>query len=95
MGVRRAGLVRGGTLENAIVLTEEGMLNETSLRYPDEFVRHKIVDLLGDFALIGRQVLGRLTANRAGHALHTRFVAALLDSTSHWSTITLTAAAAL
>jgi UDP-3-O-[3-hydroxymyristoyl] N-acetylglucosamine deacetylase len=87
--LQAAGLVRGGTLENAIVLTENGMLNETSLRYPDEFVRHKILDLLGDFALIGQRVLGRLTANRAGHALHTRFVAALLDSTDHWSTTTL------
>ncbi len=84
------GLVRGGSLENAIVLTEGGMLNETSLRYPDEFVRHKILDLLGDFALIGQRVLGRLTANRAGHALHTRFVAQLLDSTDHWSSTTLT-----
>ena len=93
--LQAAGLVRGGTLENAIVLTETGMLNETSLRYPDEFVRHKILDLLGDFALIGQQVLGRLTANRAGHALHTRFVASLLDSTTHWSTTTLTPAVAL
>lgn len=87
--LQAAGLVRGGSLENAIVLTETGMLNETSLRYPDEFVRHKILDLLGDFALIGQQVLGRLTANRAGHALHTRFVAALLESTAHWSSTTL------
>jgi UDP-3-O-[3-hydroxymyristoyl] N-acetylglucosamine deacetylase len=93
--LQAAGLVRGGSLENAIVLTETGMLNETSLRYPDEFVRHKILDLLGDFALIGQQVLGRLTANRAGHALHTRFVGALLESTSHWSTTTLTPAEVL
>jgi len=93
--LQAAGLVRGGSLENAIVLTETGMLNETSLRYPDEFVRHKILDLLGDFALIGQQVLGRLTANRAGHALHTRFVGALLESTSHWSSGTLTPAEVL
>jgi len=93
--LQKAGLVRGGSLDNAIVLTEEGMLNETSLRYKDEFVRHKILDLLGDFALIGQPVLGRLTANRAGHALHTRFVAELLESTSHWESTTLTAAAAL
>jgi UDP-3-O-[3-hydroxymyristoyl] N-acetylglucosamine deacetylase len=93
--LQAAGLVRGGSLENAIVLTDSGMLNETSLRYPDEFVRHKILDLLGDFALIGQQVLGRLTANRAGHALHTRFVAALLASTAHWSSTTLTPAEAL
>ena len=93
--LQKAGLVRGGSLENAIVLTENGMLNETSLRYQDEFVRHKILDLLGDFALIGQPVLGRLTANRAGHALHTRFVAELLESTEHWTHTTLTAAAAL
>jgi UDP-3-O-[3-hydroxymyristoyl] N-acetylglucosamine deacetylase len=78
------GLIRGGSLENAIVLTETGMLNDTSLRFQDEFVRHKMLDLLGDFALIGQPVLGRLVANRAGHALHTRLVAELLDSTSHW-----------
>jgi UDP-3-O-[3-hydroxymyristoyl] N-acetylglucosamine deacetylase len=79
------GLVRGGSLDNAIVLTETGMLNDTSLRFPDEFVRHKVLDLLGDFALIGQPVLGRLVAHRAGHALHTRFVAELLDSKSHWT----------
>jgi len=78
------GLIRGGSLENAIVLTETGILNDTSLRFRDEFVRHKMLDLLGDFALIGQPVLGRLVADRAGHALHTRFVAELLDSTSHW-----------
>jgi UDP-3-O-[3-hydroxymyristoyl] N-acetylglucosamine deacetylase len=78
------GLIRGGSLENAIVLTETGMLNDTKLRFRDEFVRHKMLDLLGDFALIGQPVLGRLVADRAGHALHTRFVAELLESTSHW-----------
>jgi len=82
--LQAGGLIRGGSLENAIVLTETGMLNETSLRFPDEFVRHKTLDLLGDFALIGQPVMGRLVAHRAGHALHTRFVAELLDSTSHW-----------
>jgi UDP-3-O-[3-hydroxymyristoyl] N-acetylglucosamine deacetylase len=82
--LQASGLIRGGSLENAIVLTETGMLNDTSLRFADEFVRHKALDLLGDFALIGEPVLGRLVANRAGHALHTRFVAELLESTSHW-----------
>jgi len=85
--LQASGLVRGGSLENAIVLTENGMLNETSLRFPDEFVRHKILDLLGDFALIGQSVRGRIVANRAGHALHTRFVAELLESTEHWKVI--------
>jgi UDP-3-O-[3-hydroxymyristoyl] N-acetylglucosamine deacetylase len=83
--LQASGLVRGGSLENAIVLTANGMLNETSLRFPDEFVRHKILDLLGDFALIGQYVQGRIVANRAGHALHTRFVAELLASTDHWT----------
>jgi UDP-3-O-[3-hydroxymyristoyl] N-acetylglucosamine deacetylase len=78
------GLIRGGSLENAIVLTETGILNDTSLRFRDEFVRHKILDLLGDFALIGQPVMGRLVADRAGHALHTRFLAELLESTDYW-----------
>ena len=78
------GLIRGGSLENAIVLTETGILNETPLRFKDEFVRHKILVLLGDFALIGRPVLGRLVANFAGHALHTRFVAGLLEGNGYW-----------
>lgn len=78
------GLIRGGSLENAIVLTETGTLNDVPLRFPDEFVRHKALDLLGDFALIGKPVLGKLVADRAGHALHTRFVAGLLDSAESW-----------
>jgi UDP-3-O-[3-hydroxymyristoyl] N-acetylglucosamine deacetylase len=83
--LQASGLIRGGSLENAIVLTEKGMLNDTALRFKDEFVRHKTLDLLGDFALIGQPVMGKLVANRAGHALHTRFVAELLESTSHWT----------
>jgi UDP-3-O-[3-hydroxymyristoyl] N-acetylglucosamine deacetylase len=83
--LQASGLVRGGSLENAIVLTQNGMLNDTSLRFPDEFVRHKTLDLLGDFALIGQPVLGRLVANKAGHALHTRFAGELLASRSHWT----------
>jgi UDP-3-O-[3-hydroxymyristoyl] N-acetylglucosamine deacetylase len=90
--LQSAGLVRGGSLENAIVLTESGMLNDTSLRFQDEFVRHKILDLLGDFALIGQPVLGRLVADRAGHALHTRFVGELLESQTHWVIDTVVAA---
>jgi UDP-3-O-[3-hydroxymyristoyl] N-acetylglucosamine deacetylase len=83
--LQASGLVRGGSLENAIVLTQTGMLNDTSLRFQDEFVRHKTLDLLGDFALIGQPVLGRLVANKAGHALHTRFASELLASASHWT----------
>ncbi|MGZ8853637.1 MAG: UDP-3-O-acyl-N-acetylglucosamine deacetylase, partial [Thermoanaerobaculia bacterium] len=75
--LRAAGLARGGTVENCIVLDDNGVLNGP-LRFKDEFVRHKILDLVGDLALIGRPVVGEITANRAGHALHSRFVEKIL-----------------
>jgi UDP-3-O-[3-hydroxymyristoyl] N-acetylglucosamine deacetylase len=68
--LRRANLIRGGSLENAIVLTRDGMLNHTGLRFSDEFVRHKILDIIGDFALLGMTLLGKVTAQRSGHLLH-------------------------
>jgi len=77
--MRAAGLARGGSVENCIVLDEDGVMNGP-LRFRDEFVRHKILDLLGDLALIGRPIAGEITANRAGHALHSRFVAKVLDA---------------
>ncbi len=72
-----AGLARGGSVENCVVLDDKGIVNGP-LRFKDEFVRHKILDLLGDLALIGRPVVGEITAYRAGHALHSRFVERLL-----------------
>ncbi|HXH90201.1 MAG TPA: UDP-3-O-acyl-N-acetylglucosamine deacetylase [Thermoanaerobaculia bacterium] len=75
--LRAAGLARGGSIENCIVLDERGVMNGP-LRYRDEFVRHKILDLIGDLALIGRPVVGEITAYRAGHALHSRFVEKIL-----------------
>ena len=77
--LRAAGLARGGSVENCIVLDDKGVLNGP-LRFEDEFVRHKILDLLGDLALIGRPIVGEITAHRAGHALHSAFVARLLDA---------------
>lgn len=82
--LQNSGLIRGGSLDNAILLTDTGMVNKSPLRFKDEFVRHKVLDLLGDFALIRQPILGHLIANRAGHALHTRFVAGLLESPDHW-----------
>ena len=79
--MRAAGLARGGSVENCIVLDDEGVMNGP-LRFRDEFVRHKILDLLGDLALIGRPIAGEITANRAGHALHSRFVAKVLEAAS-------------
>jgi UDP-3-O-[3-hydroxymyristoyl] N-acetylglucosamine deacetylase len=75
--MRAAGLARGGSVENCIVLDDQGVVNGP-LRFRDEFVRHKILDLLGDLALIGRPIVGEITANRAGHALHSRFVEKIL-----------------
>lgn len=75
--LRSAGLARGGSLENCIVLDDRGVINGP-LRFRDEFVRHKVLDLLGDLALIGRPIVGEITATRAGHALHSSFVEKLL-----------------
>lgn len=77
--MRKAGLALGGSLENAVVIGDTGVLNNR-LRYENEFVRHKIVDAIGDLALLGHPVLGRLEARRAGHALHTALARKLLDN---------------
>jgi UDP-3-O-[3-hydroxymyristoyl] N-acetylglucosamine deacetylase len=71
------GLARGGSLENAIVVGEDKILNEGGLRFDNEFVRHKILDLVGDLALLGTPILGRIEAHHAGHLLHTRLIEAL------------------
>jgi UDP-3-O-[3-hydroxymyristoyl] N-acetylglucosamine deacetylase len=75
--LRAAGLARGGSVENAIVLDDRGVVNGP-LRFKDEFVRHKILDLIGDLALIGRPIVGEIVANRAGHAMHSRLVEKIL-----------------
>ncbi len=72
-----------GLLDNAIVLTRDGIMNG-ELRFPDEFGRHKTLDLIGDLALIGRPLLARVVAHKAGHALHTQLVSRLLADPSLW-----------
>jgi UDP-3-O-[3-hydroxymyristoyl] N-acetylglucosamine deacetylase len=84
--LRQNGLALGGSLENAIVLGETGVLNN-ALRFADEFVRHKILDAVGDLALVGYPVIGHLVAHRAGHALHTAFAARILDERDSWRLI--------
>ena len=81
--LRRKGLALGGSLDNAIVLGETGVLNN-SLRFEDEFVRHKILDVIGDLALVGHPLLGHLVAHRGGHALHASFARWLLEETDAW-----------
>jgi UDP-3-O-[3-hydroxymyristoyl] N-acetylglucosamine deacetylase len=73
--LRKNGLAQGGSLDNAIVVGKRGVLNE--LRYRDEFVRHKVLDLIGDLALLGRPVLGHVIARNAGHALNFALVTAI------------------
>jgi UDP-3-O-[3-hydroxymyristoyl] N-acetylglucosamine deacetylase len=81
--LRQRGLALGGSLDNAIVLGETGVLNN-ALRFEDEFVRHKILDAVGDLALVGYPVIGHLVAHRAGHALHTEFASKILEETHAW-----------
>jgi UDP-3-O-[3-hydroxymyristoyl] N-acetylglucosamine deacetylase len=78
------GLGRGGNLENTVVLSQDGILNESGLRFADEFVRHKVLDLIGDFSLLGLPFIGHLIADRSGHALHTRLVKQILDHPECW-----------
>lgn len=82
--LRKADLARGGSLENAIVLTEDGMLNEDPLRFEDEFVRHKILDIIGDFALLGMPLKGKVTAEKSGHSIHAALMSKLLDTDGAW-----------
>lgn len=85
--LRKANLVRGGSLDNAIVLTPDGMLNPGGLRWANEFVRHKILDIIGDLALVGMPLMARVTAARSGHALHTGVLAKLLRDDAAWEIV--------
>ncbi len=78
------GLARGASLENAIALDEESVVNAAGLRYQDEFVRHKILDLIGDMFLAGMPIIGHIVAHKSGHALNARMVNKLLSSPQHW-----------
>jgi UDP-3-O-[3-hydroxymyristoyl] N-acetylglucosamine deacetylase len=85
--LRRANLIRGGSPYNAIVLTPDGILNDTGLRFKDEFVRHKVLDIIGDLALIGVPLLGRVVAKRSGHILHTALLTKLLRNSNAWEIV--------
>ena len=85
--LRGMGLIRGGSLDNAIVLTNDGVMNGP-LRFDDEFGRHKALDLIGDLALAGLPLLARVEAHKAGHALHTQLVSLLLADPTRWTIAT-------
>lgn len=81
--MHKKGLALGGSLKNAVVLDKTRVISGP-LRYPDEFVRHKILDFIGDLSLIGRPITGHFIAKKAGHALHLRTVRFLLDNPGHY-----------
>lgn len=81
--MRDMGLIRGANRDNCLVLTKDSLTNGP-LRFKDEFVRHKVLDLIGDLALLGRRIIGRVVADRAGHAMHTALVSRILKDHSMW-----------
>jgi len=85
--LRKANLALGGSLENAIVLTPEGMLNEAPLRFDDEFVRHKILDIIGDLALLGMRVQGKVVAEKSGHSVHAQLMSKFLKTEGAWEIV--------
>jgi len=74
----------GGSLYNTVVFSESGLVNEEELRFTNECVRHKVLDLIGDLSLLGCPVIGHFEAKRAGHLLHTQLVQAILDNPDKW-----------
>ena len=88
--LQRQGLARGGSLDNAIVIGESAILNG-SLRFEDEFVRHKVLDAIGDLALLGHPLVARLEAYKAGHAVHVALARELMARPECWTLVTRTA----
>jgi UDP-3-O-[3-hydroxymyristoyl] N-acetylglucosamine deacetylase len=86
--MRDMGLIRGATLDNAICFNGNAILNPGGLRFPDECCRHKVLDLIGDLALIGRPLLGHVIAERAGHAMHTALVHKIMHDPSCYELVT-------
>ncbi len=85
--MRNKGLIRGASTDNCVVLSRDGVVNGP-LRYPDEFVRHKVLDCIGDLALLGHRMIGRVVADRAGHAMHTALVSRILKDQTLWEQTT-------
>jgi len=87
--LKKFGLARGGSLENAVVIAEDHVMNPDGLRYPDEFVRHKLLDCIGDFSLIGMPIIGHVVVDKSGHAFNHAFLEKFFSEKSHWQTCTL------
>jgi UDP-3-O-[3-hydroxymyristoyl] N-acetylglucosamine deacetylase len=83
--LKSQGLALGGSLDNALVLSDTGVLNPEGLRFPEEFVRHKILDALGDLALLGLPLLGKVEVSRGSHDFHLKFIRHLMSQEAAWS----------
>lgn len=84
--MKKFSLGKGGSLDNAIVIDNDKILNEGGLRYPDEFVRHKLLDCLGDFSLLGMPIQGHIITHKSGHTLNHLFIKKFLDEKDAWET---------
>jgi UDP-3-O-[3-hydroxymyristoyl] N-acetylglucosamine deacetylase len=84
--MKQYGLGQGASLDNVVVIDKDGVMNEGGLRYPDEFVRHKLLDCIGDFSLLGLPILGHIVARRSGHAFHHAFVEKFFLHKDAWQT---------
>ncbi|MGB0957818.1 MAG: UDP-3-O-acyl-N-acetylglucosamine deacetylase [Litorivicinus sp.] len=90
--LRNNDLAKGGSTQNAIVLGEDGILNEGGLRYQDEFVKHKVLDAIGDLSLAGHAIIGEMVAKKSGHGLNNELVRALFETPDAWRIETLSEA---
>jgi len=84
--LKKFSLGKGGSLDNAIIIDKDKILNEEGLRYPDEFVRHKLLDSLGDFSLLGMPIQGHIITHKSGHTLNHLFIKKFLDNKDAWET---------
>jgi UDP-3-O-[3-hydroxymyristoyl] N-acetylglucosamine deacetylase len=87
--MKRYGFARGGSLDNAVVIDEKNVLNDEGLRYQDEFVRHKLLDCIGDFSLLGMPILGHIVTRKSGHAFNHAFLKRFFNEKASWQTQTL------
>jgi UDP-3-O-[3-hydroxymyristoyl] N-acetylglucosamine deacetylase len=81
------GLAKGGSLSNAVILSDKGILNSSGLRFKDEFVRHKILDSIGDFSLIGFPIYGHILAHKAGHSTNLKFIKKVVSCPECWEIV--------
>ena len=86
--LKKNGLARGGSLDNAVVIDDFRIINEDGLRFDDEFVRHKILDFIGDISIVGSPIIGHFVVKKSGHFLNQQMLKKLMESKKHWKVMT-------